>query len=175
MPGRAKGESMADDPEKVNEFRQGLIEMRGKIERGEPTGLNRLQPEFLLTILDLEGLGEVSPLQQERLRVYFTTEMSEVEMAREEGKSDDAIQKSNRRALEVLYQYLVMVSPEKAEQFPRERVLRGKNPGYFGAKHGIEGGRPIVHGRYSKRVREEDTQDREDTTPTDNTPTIEEA
>ena len=92
----------------------------GKIERGEPTGLNWLQAEFLLTILDLEALGEVSPRQQERLRVYFTTEVSEVEMAKEEGKSDHAIQKSNRRALEALYQYLVMVSPEKAEEFPRD-------------------------------------------------------
>src|SRR5437870_4949362 len=106
MPGRARAESMTDNPEKLNEFRQGLIEMQGKIERGEPTGLNWLQPKFLLTIIDLEGLDEISPRQQERLRVYFTTEVSEVEMAKEEGKTDDAIQKSNRRALEALYQYL---------------------------------------------------------------------
>lgn len=158
MPGRARGESMYDNPEKLNQLEQDLMEVH--------TGLDPLLPEFVRAVIKAGGWYEITPLQQDRLGEYLTTEKSEREMAAEEGLSHVTIAKSNRRALEILHKYFVRVRPDEAKNFPSEVVTKGKDPG-------VIGGRPPIHGRYSKRYKEEN-QDQKDTAPNDITPMIEE-
>ena len=121
MPGKPRGESKYNSPEALNDLKE-------RLRTTNVPGINPLQTSFVIAVIDVGGWGEISPLQQERLDEYLTTEKSQTKIGKEQGVKDIAIRMSNIRAIETLHSFFVKTCPDRADDFPLAEVRKGKDP-----------------------------------------------
>ena len=148
MPGRSRGESKYNDPAVLDDFKE-------RLEKTTVIGINPLQPRFILAVIEAGGWNEISPLSQERLDEYLTTEKSQVKMGKEQGVKDVAILLSNRRAIETLHAFFVSACPQRAEEFPLDEVRKGKDPSLMGRVYGGRQREPNSRRSKAERRRQE--------------------